>query len=95
MTTDAMHASVTFLTWDQLTDAMIVSCDEYERRFAAFLTASETEITHAMIGRDHAEAHAAAEACWIACKAQQAMTGAIAREMRARQIRKDYGPTNA
>ena len=93
MSTDAMHASVTFLTWDQLIAAIRASCDEYETRFAAFLTASQTEIDHAMIGRDRTDAHAEAEACWAACKAQSAMTRAIADEVRVRQLRKDYGPT--
>ena len=88
-----MHASVTFLTWDQLVAAMTASCDEYETRFTAFLTASDAEIAYARTGHADPGAHADTETCWAACKAQSAMTGAIAAEMRARQLRKDYGPT--
>ena len=94
MSTDAMHASVTFLTWDQLCAAMQASCDEYETRFAAFLTASDDACAAVSEGKTDAdELSAEMDSRWAACKAQSAMTGAIAAEMRVRQLRKDYGPT--
>ena len=82
---------VTFLTWDQLSAAIVDSCDRYEDKFATFVAVAQSAADAALASSPMlAELRAEMDGAWAACKAQSVMTHALTDERAARRDRGDY-----